>query len=120
MRRVRDEERQPVSLGLGLGELGLAPLQILLHLLERLELLRRRLSLQLRPRAELVDLGDERAPALVGGEQRVERIGRALAGERGTVGVGLGARRFEIDHETESRTRKDEGRGKPRPYPPDT
>ena len=57
--------------------------QLLLHPLELLDLLGRRLALQLRPAAQLVDAGDERAPALVRSEQRVERLGGALPGERG-------------------------------------
>ena len=48
--------------------------------------------------------GHERAPALVGREQRVERLGRALARERGAVGVRVGAGGAEVDHGRESRS----------------
>jgi hypothetical protein len=61
--------------------------QLLLHLLQLGELLGRRLALQLRLPAELVDRGYERAPALVGGQERVERLAGALARERRAVGV---------------------------------
>ena len=60
-----------------------AALSSVLDRLELLELLRRRLALQLRRAAELVDPRHERAPALVGLEQAVERVGGALARERG-------------------------------------
>ena len=47
--------------------------------------------------------GTSSAPALVGGEQRVERLAGALAGERGAPDVGLGAGCLEVDHARESR-----------------
>ena len=43
--------------------------------------------------------GIERAPALVGGEQGVEVLGRALARERGAPAVGIAASGLEVDHE---------------------
>ena len=65
-------------------ELRLGDAQLLLDLVQLGELLRRRLALQLLPRrAARRRAGTQRAPALVGGEQRVEALGRALAGERG-------------------------------------
>ncbi len=70
--RVRDERERRVSRRLGGRELLLGLLERCLDRAQRLQLLRRRLALQLRLRAELVDLGNERAPALVGGEERVE------------------------------------------------
>ena len=103
VRRVRDERERLVAGGLGGGELLLGRPQLLLHPLQLLELLGRRLALQLRPAAEIVDARHERAPALVGREQRVERLGRALAGERGAPDVGLGAGCLEVDHASESR-----------------
>jgi len=54
--------------------------------------------------AQLVDVRDERAPPLVGGEQLVEAIGRALAGEGDAEGVGVGAGCAEVDHGRESRS----------------
>ena len=64
-------------------------LQLLLDLLQLLELLRRRLAVELLLRAQLVDPRHERAPALVGREQLVERVGGAAARERGAEGVGI-------------------------------
>ena len=103
VRRVGDERERLVAGGLGGRELLLGGAQLLLHLLQLAELLGRRLALQLRAAAEVVDAGHERAPALVGGEQRVERLGGALAGEGGAPGVGLGARCLEVDHARDSR-----------------
>ena len=103
MRRVRDERERLVAGGLGGRELLLGGAELLLHPLQLLELLGRRLALQLRPAAEVVDARHERAPALVGGEQRVERLAGALAGERGAPGVGLGAGCLEVDHASDSR-----------------
>ena len=79
--RVRDLEQSSVPLGLRRGEGVLRLLQLRLDLLERLELLRRRLSLELRAGPELVDPRDELAPARVRVEKPVERVRRALAGE---------------------------------------
>ena len=70
--RVRHLLEQRVALGLGVRELVLDRAQLLLDLVQLLELLRRRLALQLQPAAQLVDPRHQRAPALVGGEQRVE------------------------------------------------
>ena len=103
VRGVGDAQREPVALRLGLRELGLERLQLGLHALQLLELLRGGLAVELLARAELVDLGHEGAPALVGGEQRVERARRALARERGAERVGIGARCPEVDHAVESR-----------------
>ena len=98
MGRVRDTEGQPVALGLGGRELLLGCLQLLLHPLQLGQLLRRRLPLQLRPPAQLVDPRHERAPALVGLEQRVERLGCSLPPERGPIGVRVVAGGLEVDH----------------------
>ena len=103
VRRVRDERERLLAGRLGGGELLLRRPQLLLHPLQLLELLRRRLALQLRLAAELVDARHERPPALVGGEQLVERLGRALARERRPPGVGLGAGGLQVDHPRESR-----------------
>ena len=88
---------------LGGRELLLGRAQLLLHLLELGQLLRRGLSLDLRPAAELVDPRHERAPALVGLEQRVERVARALALERSANGVRVVPGGLEIDHARECR-----------------
>ena len=74
---------QRVALGLGGRELGLGAAQLLLDAVQLLELLGRRLALQLLLRAQLLDARQQRAPALVGREQRVEALGGALARERG-------------------------------------
>src|SRR5262249_2735433 len=68
-----------------------------------LELLRRRLPVELAPRAQVVDLRDERAPALVGGEQGVEGVGRTLSRQRGAEALRVGARSAKVDHDLESR-----------------
>ena len=47
--------------------------------------------------AEVVDTWHERAPALVGCEQGIERLAGALARERGPVGVGVVARSLRVD-----------------------
>src|SRR5207248_280042 len=64
VRRVRDLLEQRVPRGFGLGELGLERLELLLHALQLLDLLRRRLARELLSPPELVDPRDERAPAL--------------------------------------------------------
>ena len=102
MRWVRHQRERRISRSLG-GR------KLLLRLLERrldgpqcLELLRCRLALELHAPSELVDLGDERAPALVGLEERVELRRRALARERGAPAVGVAAGSLQVDHESES------------------
>ena len=103
-RGVRDAQGEPVALFLRGRELLLGDLQLLLHALQLLELLGRRLSLQLRPAAELVHARDELAPALVGGEQRVERLGRALPGQAARYRRRIVAGGLEVDHARESRS----------------
>ena len=103
VRRVRDLLEQRVACRLGLRERGLEALELLLHPLELLDLLRRRLAGELLAAAQVVDLRDERAPALVGGEELVERVGRALARDCGAHCVGVVPRCAEVDHEWESK-----------------
>ena len=103
VRRIRHQRQRLVSRSLRLGELALDLLQLLLDAAELLELLGRRLALDLRPRAELVDAWHELAPARVGGEPRVEGLGCALAREAAPVLVRLGAGGAGVDHATESR-----------------
>src|SRR5262249_60751886 len=81
----------------GRGKLLLGLAELLLDLLELLDLLRPRLAVDLLARPELGDLRDEPAPAVVGGEPRVERLGRALARERCPVGVRVVARGLRVD-----------------------
>ena len=103
MRRIGDERQRRVARGFRGCEPFLGLLELGLHGLELLELLRCRLALELRPPPELVHARDELAPALVGLEQRVELLGRALPCERLTPGVGIAAASLEVDHEVESR-----------------
>ncbi len=81
--RVRDERERRIARRLGGRELLLGFLERGLHRAQRLELLRRRLPLELRLPAELVDPRNERTPALVGLEERVELLCGALPRERG-------------------------------------
>src|SRR5581483_3040806 len=103
-RRVRHTVEQTLERGLRLGELAPERLQSLLHVRQLGELLGRRLPLQLRPRAQLLPLGLQGALALVGGEQLVERLRRALAGERRAVAVGVGSGGAQVDHAVECRS----------------
>ena len=68
VRRVRHHAQELVPRGLGLRELALEPLQVVLDLLQLLDLLRRRLPLELLPAPQLVHLRDELAPALIRGQ----------------------------------------------------
>ena len=95
---------QLVARRLGRGVLLLGGAQLLLHLLQLRELLRRGLALQLRLPAQLVDLRHERAPALVGLEQGVERVAGALPGQCSAVGVRVVAGGLEVDHGVKSRS----------------
>src|SRR5438552_683447 len=70
---------------------------------QRLELLRRRLALDLRARTKLVDARHELAPLLVCREPGVECLGRALAREPATELVRLLAGGVGVDHRTESK-----------------
>ena len=88
VRRVRHLRDRRVACLLGLGELRLELLSARLHVLHRLDLLRRRLALELLLRAQLVGLRHELAPAGVGGQQLVERLARAAALERGANASG--------------------------------
>ena len=98
VRRVRDRPERRVALRLGGGELLLGLLERGLDRPQRLELLGRRLALELRLPAKLVDLRDERAPALVRGEERVELVGGALARERGAPALRVRACGLQVDH----------------------
>ena len=103
MRRIRDGRERLVARCLGCSELLLGGAQLLLQPLQLRELLGRRLPLELRPAAQVVDARHQRAPALVGREQRVERLAGSLPGESGAPGVGLGAGCLEVDHASDSR-----------------
>ena len=102
--RVRHLGEQLVARRLGGGVLLLGRTELLLHLLQLGELLRRGLALQLRLPAQLVDRRHERAPALVGLQQRVERVAGALPRQRRAVRVRIVAGGLEVDHGVKSRS----------------
>ena len=83
VRRVRHLREQLVPRRLGRRELVLEPPQLLLDLLQLLDLLGRRLALDLLAPAKLVHLRDELAPARVRLEQPVEGLAGPLARDRG-------------------------------------
>ena len=103
VRRVRDLRQRRLALGLGRRELLLEGTQPILYPLQLLDLLRRRLAVDLLPRAELVDLRDERAPAPVRSEQLVECVVGAPAPERGAERLRVVTGGAEVDHARESR-----------------
>ena len=87
---------------LGLGELVVERLQLRLQRLRLLDLLRRRLALHLLPaRAPRRGVWTPRQAASASSSASKPR--RALARERRPEGVGVVARRPEVDHATESR-----------------
>ena len=98
VRRVRNLLQQLVARGLRCGELVLERTQLLLDLLQLLDLLGRRLALDLLPPAQVVDLRDQLAPASVGLQQPVERFSRALPRHRRPERVRIRARSPEVDH----------------------
>src|SRR5829696_1420788 len=98
VRRVRDAVEQLVPATLGLREFALERGQLRLHVLELLELLGRGLALQLASGAELLDTRLQAPNLTVGGEQLVEEVGSALAGERGAGAVRLGSGGPQVDH----------------------
>src|SRR5262249_16013310 len=98
-----EERERCFALGLRVGEPLLRTLQLLIDRAQLLELLGRRLALQLRLPAQLVDARDERAPALVGDEHGVELLRRALAREAAPDLVRVPPRCARVDHERESR-----------------
>ena len=71
--------------------------KLLFELLQLLDLLARRLALQLLPRTQVVDLRHELAPALVGFEQLVERLHGSLAREGFADSLGIGPRGPKVD-----------------------
>ena len=98
MRRIRHFLQQLVAGCLRGGELILEPAQVLLHLLQLLDLLRRGLPLDLLAAPQLVDLWDELTPAGVSLEQPVESLACALARHGRPEPVRVGARSLEVDH----------------------
>jgi hypothetical protein len=67
-------------------------LKLCLDRLQLLQLLRRRLPLDLRPPAQLLYAREQRAALFIRREQRVELLGHPLARERRPPGVRIGAR----------------------------
>src|SRR6266545_2758166 len=98
VRRVRNFRERLLALRLGGRELRLERAQPLLDLLQLLELLGRRLAVELLPRPQLVDLRDEGAPALVRSEQRVERLGGAAARKGSAERVRVRTGFTQVDH----------------------
>src|SRR5207247_5875457 len=103
VRRVRDLRQGGLPFVLGGGKILFQPSELLLHLPQSLELLRRRLPVDLLPCAQLVDLRNERSPALVCREQLVERRVGCTPGERGSIRVGIVPRGSQVDHVRECR-----------------
>jgi hypothetical protein len=103
VRRVRNLLQKGVACRLRLRQLRLEPLQLVLHPLELLDLLRRRLARHLLPAAQVVHLRDEGAPAFVDGQELVEGLRAALARDGGANGVGIVAGDAQVDHGRESR-----------------
>ena len=97
VRWVGQRFQRGVAIDLGCRQLLLRLAQLFFDLLQLLDLLRSRLALELLPRPEVVDSGHQLAPALVGGEPGVERVGSSLAREGGPVSVGVVARGLRVD-----------------------
>jgi hypothetical protein len=98
VRRVRNLLQQLVAGRLCRRELLLELPQLLLDSLQLLDLLGRRLALDLLAAAKLVDLGDELTPARVCLEQPVECLPRAFARDCGPEHLRVGPRSPEVDH----------------------
>ena len=98
MRWVGNRPERRIAFRLGHGQLLLGLLERGFDGPQRLELLGRGLALELRLPAKLVDLRDERTPALVRGEERVELVGGALACQRGAPALGVRACGLQVDH----------------------
>ena len=99
VRRARNLRQQLIPLCRRRRQFLLEPPEIILDLLQLLDLLGRRLALQLLAPAKLVDLRHQLAPALVRGEELVEclRAGGALARDGPAEPVGIGPRGSEVD-----------------------
>src|SRR5919201_3206322 len=110
VRRVWHLLERRVALALRGRELLFGLPQLFLDVFQLLDLLGRRLALQLLARAQLVDSRHELAPALVRREPRVERVRRALARERSPVSVGVVARSFRVDQAAARATASASGR----------
>src|SRR5262249_17432556 len=95
---VRNRREQIAPTLLGDRMLVLDAPQLVLHARDRLELLGRRLPLQLRLRAQIGDARLELAPACVHLEQLVERLHRPLSRERDAKALGILPRCADVDH----------------------
>src|ERR687892_713075 len=103
VRWIGHPREELVEAGLRLGELALQALELRLHALQLLELLGRRLALQLLARAKLLDPRQQRPPLLVRLQQRVEVLRRPLAVERSAPRLRIVPRGLDVDHRPESR-----------------
>jgi hypothetical protein len=101
--RVRDAGEQLPPACLRGAERLLERLELGLHALELLQLLGRRLALQLPPCSQILDARLHVEHCTVGREQLVERLGRALALECSPECVGILPCCAQVDHERESR-----------------
>ena len=101
--RIRDSVEQLLAAGFCRRQLLLEGAELLFDALELGELFRRRPALDLARRAQLLDPRLDLTDRVVGVEQLVEEVGRALARECGTHRVGLGSGGAQIDHARESR-----------------
>src|SRR5256885_9583802 len=97
VRRIRHLRQRGVARALRVGELLLRPSKLFLDRLQLLDLLRRRLALELLPRPQLVDARDEPPPSLVRGQPRVERLRGSFARNGGAEPVGVVARGAGVD-----------------------
>ena len=98
VRRIRNLAERGVPLGLCRRELRLERGQLLLARLQLLELLGRRLALELLLAAQLFHLRQELPPVRVRGDQVVERIGRAATRERRAHAFRVVACCADVDH----------------------
>ena len=109
MRRVRHAQGECVALGLGRGEGLLGVLQLLLDALQLLELLGRRLALELRARHAARRRAARARASARRPRAAVERVGRALAGERGPDASGFARAALRSIIAPESRDGLDHG-----------
>src|SRR5262249_14956416 len=101
--RVRDVQEHGVPVVCYPCERGFGQDQLSLDGVQLCELLWRRFALNLQPRAQLVDLGNELAPTFVSGEQLFELVCRPLACESAPILVRVLAGCANVDHATESK-----------------
>src|SRR3954447_17576632 len=102
---VRHLRERLLALFLGGGELALQRAQLLFDAFQLLELLGRRLPVDLLLCAQLVDLRHECAPTLVCSEERVECGGGTAPRESSAHGVPALAGCAQVDHRAKNASR---------------